>query len=154
MSSSLLKTLKPKAARFCAYRERSVSEVRTKLKTLGASETAIETLIKELIAENFINESRYAHAFASDKFRFNKWGKVKIRQQLRQKQLDEDEIDQALDNLPVKEYHEMIQLLIEQKLKGLSLDLEDGQKKQKVIRFLLQKGFEYDLIAPHLRLLS
>ncbi len=150
MGSASLKTLKPKAARFCAYRERSVSEVRSKLKALGASEPDAETLIKELIQENFIDESRYARAFASDKFRFNKWGKVKIRQLLRQKQVDEDEIERALENLPRQEYHEMIKSLVAQKLKGLPTELDSSQKKQKVIRFLLQKGFEYDLIAPHL----
>ena len=154
MSSASLKVLKPKAARFCAYRERSVLEVRTKLKNLGASESDTETLINELIKENFIDESRYAKAFASDKFRFNKWGKVKIRQQLRQKQLDEDEIDQALDQLPKEAYREMIKSLVEQKLKTLPEDQELSQKKQKVIRFLLQKGFEYELIAPHLSVLS
>lgn len=150
MGSAALKTLKPKAARFCAYRERSVSEVRTKLKALGASESDTEILIKELIQENFIDESRYARAFASDKFRFNKWGKVKIRQLLRQKQVDEDEIERALENLPRRDYQEMIKLLVTQKLKGLPADLDPVQKKQKVIRFLMQKGFEYDLIAPHL----
>lgn len=154
MSSASLKVLKPKAARFCAYRERSVLEVRTKLKNLGASESDAETLIKELIKENFIDESRYARAFASDKFRFNKWGKVKIRQQLRQKQVDENEIDRALDQVPKDEYHEMIKSLVGQKLKSLPTDLELGQKKQKVIRFMLQKGFEYELIAPHLSVLS
>ena len=150
MGSASLKVLKPKAARYCAYRERSVSEVRIKLKNLGASELDTETLIKELIKENFIDESRYASAFASDKFRFNKWGKVKIRQQLRQKQLDEDEIDRALEKLPLEEYREMIKSLVEQKLNGLPNDLDPSQKKQKVIRFLLQKGFEYEFIAPHL----
>lgn len=150
MGSASLKTLKPKAARFCAYRERSVSEVRTKLKTMGASEADTTALIQELINENFIDESRYARAFASDKFRFNKWGKIKIRQQLRQKQVDEDEIDKALNALPIKEYREMIKSLVEQKQKSLPVDQEHNQKKQKVIRFLLQKGFEYELIAPHL----
>lgn len=150
MGSSALKTLKPKAARFCAYRERSVSEVRIKLKALGASESDAEILIKELIQENFIDESRYAQAFASDKFRFNKWGKIKIRQLLRQKQVDEDEIESALEKLSKQEYQEMIKSLVAQKLKGLPTELEPSQKKQKVIRFLLQKGFEYDLIAPHL----
>lgn len=150
MGSASLKVLKPKAARFCAYRERSVTEVRTKLIALGASESDTDTLIKELIRENFIDESRYASAFASDKFRFNKWGKVKIRQQLRQKQLDEEEIDKALGQLPLEEYREMIRSLAEQKLKGLPQDLEPGQKKQKVIRFLLQKGFEYEMVAPYL----
>ena len=154
MGTASLKTLKPKAARFCAYRERSVSEVRTKLKALGASDPDTDTLIEELIQENFIDESRYARAFTSDKFRFNKWGKVKIRQQLRQKQVGEDEIERALDHLPEKEYHEMIQWLVVQKLKALPVDLEHSEKKQKLIRFLLQKGFEYELIAPHLAVLS
>lgn len=150
MGSASLKTLKPKAARFCAYRERSVSEVRTKLKTMGASEADTAILIQELINENFIDEGRFARAFTLDKFRINKWGKVKIRQQLRQKQVDEDEIENALNALLINEYQEMIKSLIEQKQKSLPVDQEPNQKKQKVIRFLLQKGFEYELIAPHL----
>ncbi len=150
MGSESLKTLKPKAARFCAYRERSVSEVRTKLQSLGAREVDIELLIDELIKENFIDESRYARAFVSDKFRFNKWGKVKIRQMLRQKLIDESEIEKALTILSKEEYSNMIKLLVEQKLRGLSNESDPHQKNQKVIRFLLQKGFEYELIAPHL----
>lgn len=121
---------------------------------MGASPTDIDLLIPQLIEENFIDESRYARAFVLDKFRFNKWGKVKIRQMLRQKQVDETQIDHALTLIPTGDYRTMIRQLVNQKLKTLPADLALNQKKQKVYRFLLQKGFEFEMITPQLEDLS
>ena len=154
MSTAEYKTLKIKAARFCAYRERAVQEVREKLRALGASEGQRDQLIQELIQENFLNEQRYARAFTLDKFRFNKWGKVKIRQQLRQKGVEEAEIDASLMSISGEDYVSMVRQLARQKGHTLQTEGDQSVKKQKVIRYLQQKGFEYEIIAQNIEFLS
>ena len=154
MSTAEYKTLKIKAARFCAYRERAVQEVREKLRAMGASEGQRDQLIQELIQENFLNEQRYARAFTLDKFRFNKWGKVKIRQQLRQKGVEEAEIDASLMSISGEDYVSMVRQLARQKGHTLQTEGDQSVKKQKVIRYLQQKGFEYEIIAQNIEFLS
>lgn len=154
MGSPDYKTLKIKAAKYCAYRERAVLEVREKLKTLDATESQVDKLIEELINENFLDEQRFARAFTLDKFRFNKWGKIKIRQQLRQKGVDVNEIERALEAIPSDEYQDMIRQLLQQKHAALKPESQQRIKNQKIVRFMLQKGFEYEVVAENLKLLS
>src|SRR6478609_905032 len=71
-----------KASSFCAYQERTQQEVRDKLWELQVNRDWIEEIISQLIVENFINEERFAKAFAGGKFRIKKWGKVKIVMEL------------------------------------------------------------------------
>ncbi|MBP9099229.1 MAG: RecX family transcriptional regulator, partial [Ferruginibacter sp.] len=74
-----------KIRHFCSYQERSHQEVKEKLYGFGLYKVDVETLLSEMIEENYLNEERYAIAFAGGKFRIKKWGKVKIRYELKQK---------------------------------------------------------------------
>ena len=76
-----------KLCRYCAYRERAISEVREKMTALDINECLQKRLIEQLIAENFINEKRYAESFARGKFRNNRWGRLKISKALLAKQI-------------------------------------------------------------------
>src|SRR5579863_890568 len=71
-----------KIARYCAYQERSHQEVRNKLFNYGLRSTSVDEILSHLITEGFLNEGRYAKAFAGGKFRIMKWGKLKIRKAL------------------------------------------------------------------------
>ena len=91
-----MKAAKIKAGVYCAYQERTQQEVRDKLYALGLHRDEVEEVLTELIIEKFVDEERYAKAFASGKFRLNKWGRIKISYVLRQKKLSEYCIEKAL----------------------------------------------------------
>ena len=110
--NDLFKTLLSKSMALCSKREYCIDDIRSRLDSLGSSVTDREKIIKTLIKENFINEERYASAFVKDKFRYNKWGKVKITAHLKAKHIPPAIISRALgsiDNeLYIKTLGEMI----------------------------------------------
>src|SRR6478736_3420107 len=85
-----------KIKHYCAYQERSHAETRDKLYGFGLYKHEVETLLTQLIEENYLNEERYAIAFAGGKFRMKQWGRVKIKYELKQKQVSEYNIKNAL----------------------------------------------------------
>lgn len=149
--SASLKSLKVKAAKFCAYRERAASEVRQKLMKIGASEEEAEEVLSILVKENFLNEDRFGRAFALDKFRFNKWGKIKIRHALVRLQLDNLTIEKSLDCIEKEEYSRLIEQLASKKYSSLE---GKANAKPKTVNYLMQKGFEYDEIKKCMSSLS
>lgn len=137
-------------ASYCAYRERSAREVRDKLKKKDSDPELVEAVVKKLRKEDFINDKRFAHAYAHDKFRLQKWGRIKIRQHLRMHDLDAAELETALyEATPDKDYGELLRELLEKKASTLKKE-PPFAKKQKITRFLLQRGFEGDLIREAL----
>jgi regulatory protein len=140
-----IKAAKNKVARYCAGGERSPKKVLEKLKQYGLEEDDSQQVLTELIELNFVNEERFANAFAKDKFRFNKWGKKRIEMELASQQIAHQLIQNALDEIPPQEYQEMIQVLATAKWQNLSKEPDEFNRKQKTIRFLLGKGFESDL---------
>ncbi len=102
-------------------------------------------LINELKKKEFINHLRYAKAFVHDKFIFYKWGKVKIIHHLRQKGIEEALINEAIEEINQKQY--LIVLKEEAQKKHLSMNTpKDFKSKQKILKFLSQKGFETELV--------
>ena len=85
-----------KAAAYCTPCERCTHEVVAKLKAWGVTEEAQQRIIERLKSENFINEERYSRAFVNDKLRFNQWGRIKIQAALREKQIDRENINNAI----------------------------------------------------------
>lgn len=136
---------KVKAAKYCAYQERTQQEVRDKLYSYGLYSDAVEEVLSELISEGFVNEERFAQAFARGKFRSNKWGRVKIELGLRQKGLSDYCIRSGLAEISEADYREILQLLIQKKWN--SLEKEDTYaRKHKTARYALGKGYESALI--------
>ena len=125
----------------CSRQERCTSDIRQKLVEYNLSIQEIDHIIKILIKENFINEDRYAVAFAHDKFRFNKWGKIKIEYQLKHKGIDNNIILKALGSIDSEEYLKMIKSELTKKFKK-DKSSNAYVLKSKLLRFGQSKGFE------------
>jgi regulatory protein len=136
----------PKIKQYCAYQERCHAEVRDKLYSFGLNKSEVEEIIYTLITENYLNEERFAFQYAGGKFRMKQWGKNKIKQALKQKQVSDYCIRKALNQIDEKDYQKAFQKLVEQKLKTLKGERNIFTKKRKLQDFLLQKGYENDLI--------
>ncbi len=135
-----------KAKQYCAYQERSHSEVREKLYSFGLYKKDVDELLSELISDNYLNEERFAIAFAGGKFRIKQWGRIKIKYTLRQKQVSDYSIKKALADIDDTDYQKTLQKLFDQKLKTLRSEKNVFTKKRKLQDHLMQKGFETDLI--------
>jgi regulatory protein len=136
----------PKAKHYCAYQERCHSEVKEKLYGFGLNTKEVDQIISTLIEENYLNEERFAIQFAGGHFRSKKWGRVKIKYQLKQKQVSEYCIKKSLKQIDEEEYLKTLQQIFEAKLKTLKSEKNIFIKKRKLQDHLLQKGFEADLI--------
>ncbi|MFM6934690.1 MAG: regulatory protein RecX [Flavobacteriales bacterium] len=130
---------------FCAYQERCVSEVRTKLERLGADESLSKEVINYLIEQRFLNEQRFVEAYVQGKLRIKKWGRQKIKAALYQKRIDAKLIQEGIYSaISDEEYQLVLASLIERKNSELSTEKNLQIKKQKLMRFLLSRGFQYD----------
>jgi regulatory protein len=136
----------PKIKQYCTYQERCHSEVRDKLYSFGLNKAEIEEIIFLLITENYLNEERFAIHYAGGKFRMKQWGKIKIKQSLKFKEISDYCIKKALKEIDSKEYEKTFQKLAEQKLKTLKSEKNIFIKKRKLQDFLLQKGFENEMV--------
>lgn len=126
----------------CAKRECCSTEVRRKvLSEMGGDSAATERIMSSLLADSFIDDARYAGAFVSDKTRFGGWGRVKIRQALRQKGLGEDVISGALALIDPEVSGSTLRSLLATKLRSLR---EDPHRKFKLLRFALSRGYAYE----------
>ena len=142
-----------KIKQYCAYQERCHAEVRDKLYSFGLHKNEVEEIISTLITENYLNEERFAIHFAGGKFRMKQWGKIKIKQALKYKQVSDYCIKKALKEIDVDEYEKTFQKLTQQKLKSLKGEKNIFIKKRKLQDFLLQKGFETQLVREAVNLL-
>ena len=136
----------PQVKQYCVYRERCHSEVKEKLYSLGLYKNDVEQLMAQLIEENYLNEERFAIQYAGGKFRMNQWGRVKIKYALRQKQVSEYSIKKALKQISENDYKRTLQKLAAQKLKTLKSETNVFSKKKKLQDYLLQKGYERELV--------
>ncbi|MBI4930415.1 MAG: RecX family transcriptional regulator [Bacteroidetes bacterium] len=134
-----------KAERFCAYQERCRFEVEKKLRELKAKPDEISKIIASLEEDEYLNDERYAKLFASGKFRIKRWGKNKIRAELRIKKMPDDFIQNALNAIDDEEYLKTIQHLIKRKAREVKTQ-DPKDKLRKIVNNLLSKGFESELI--------
>lgn len=146
MISNYLKQVFVKVSKFCAYQERTHQEVRTKLREYQCYGDDAEEVIVALIEDNFINEERFAKSFARGKFRLKYWGKTKIKHELKQRGLSKYCINSGLSEIPDDEYEATICRLIEKKKEEISGETIFVQKG-KITKYLLQKGYEQDIIS-------
>jgi regulatory protein len=143
--STLYITLLSKTMALCSRRELCVSDIQAKLESWGLGMAESEKIIQRLIKENFINEERYASAFAKDKFRYNKWGKIKIGFQLKSKKIPATVIKEALDTIDDDTYISVLKDLIKNHKRGVKAR-NDYEMKSKLLRFGLSRGFESSLL--------
>lgn len=132
--------------RYCNYQERCHYEVRNKLYELGCTTPEIEQHIAALIEAGLLNEERYACAIASGRFRLKKWGRRKIVQYLQVHKISPWCIKKALQEIDADEYIHTLRSLAESKLRSLHSEKNQFILQAKLRRYLLQKGYEADLI--------
>jgi regulatory protein len=137
---------------YCAYQERCHQEVISKLYELGYRGDAADEIIAKLIGDNFLNEERFAIAYARGKYRIKQWGKVRIRQELKMRHIPDYSIRKAMTAIDTEGlYLETLKNVIRLKSK----DYEgDSQKKEKLAAHAMRRGFEPDLVWETLKDLS
>lgn len=135
---------------FCAYRERCESEIKQKLYQWNVGEKEIDFYINYLKENNFLNEERFAVAFARGKFNIKSWGKRKIIQELQLKRIDSKKIRQSIEHIDEGFYFLRLQDLLEKKIKTIK-ESDTFKKKQKLLLYATQKGYEMDLINTVLK---
>lgn len=134
-----------KLMQFCAYRDRSHKEVEEKLKEMNMIPAAKEQIIIQLMREDFLNEERFARSFVRGKFRIKKWGKIKIKQELKFRDISAPIIKLALTEISEIDYQTSLSELAEKKL-VLIKESNPYKKKKKLLNYLLQKGYESHLV--------
>lgn len=140
-----------KLKHYCAYQERCHQEVKEKLYSLGLHRADVDEIISQLIEENYLNEERFAIQYAGSKFRMKHWGKVKIRYSLKQKQVSDYCIRKALIQIDQSSYLSTLEKLAEQKRASLTDESNVFVKMRKMQDYLLQKGYEADLVKQFIR---
>ena len=129
-----------KAKHFCAYQERCHTEVKEKLYPLGLWKKDVEELISQLIEENYLNEERYAIAFAGGKFRIKHWGRVKIKYELQQKKISACCIKKAMKESDDTGYKKTFLQLAEGKWGSLKSEKNIFARKRKTGVICCRKG--------------
>jgi regulatory protein len=136
---------------YCAYQERCHSEVRNKLLELNFRGIELEEAIASLIADNFLNEERFARSYTRGKFRIKQWGRRKIVAELKKKKVSDYCIKKGLQEIDEHEYGNTLKSLSEKKVAELKSEKNIWIRKQKVQRYLIQKGYEPDMISEILK---
>ena len=134
-----------KIKHYCGYQERCHAEVKEKLYSFGLWKKDVETILAQLIEENYLNEERFAQLFAGGKFRMKQWGRVKIKYELKQKHISEYCIKKGLKEINEDDYQKTLHKLAAAKWKSLKSDKNIFSKKSKTMNYLLQKGYEASL---------
>ena len=134
-----------KLAARCSTSEQCLSDVEAKLKRYDLSEEERTRILQHLVEEKYIDDKRYAEAFVRDKYRFNKWGRIKIAQGLRMKGIDNGTVNEAMEFIDETEYLHILRELIKAKRKSIR-GKSDYEVNGKLIRFAIGRGFEFAAI--------
>ncbi len=139
--------------RFCAYQERCHKEVVEKLRGMRMIPQAIDAIVGHLIQENYLNEERFAKSFVRGKFNIKKWGRNRIVQELRFRDISKFNIKYALQEVDEAEYHATLEELAQKRWKQLEGE-HPQRKKKKFVDYLLYRGWESHLVYEKLAVLS
>ncbi len=135
---------------FCAYQERSHQEVKDKLYSFGLYRMEVENILAELISENYLNEERFAKMFAGGKYRMKQWGRIKIINELKLKRVSPYNINIAIHEINENDYLQTLEKLALKKWQSLKAD-QYILREVKTTKYLMQKGFEVNLIKTALQ---
>ncbi len=139
-----------KLRKYCAYQERCHQEVKQKLFDLSIYGDTQDEIISDLITENFLNETRFAEGFVRGKYKMKKWGRAKILQELKRRQISAYNIKKGLNQIEDEIYFSNIEHLIDKKLRSLSSEKNQFIKRKKVQEFMMRKGYSYAELADFL----
>ena len=134
-----------KMAKYCAYQERCVKDVRDKLKTFDIPEEEKAKILDYLLDNHFVNDERFVKSFVRGKINQNGWGMNKIRFHLMQKSIDKELIDEALEQTGEEVYRQRLIDILKAKSKTIKAET-DFEKKRKLAAYAMQKGFEGNLV--------
>ena len=137
--------IKTKMEHYCAYQDRCHYDVEKKMREFFLIPEAKDEILLSLMSDKFLNEERFAKSFARGKFRIKHWGRRKIVQELKKRNISEYLIKEGLKEIDTSEYYTTIETLIEKKKSSVKAK-NDYELRNKLITFLLNKGFEYDLV--------
>ena len=140
-----------KLKHYCGYQERSHQEAKEKLYSFGLYKQEVEELLSRLIEENYLNEERFALAYAGGKFRMKGWGKMKILQSLKEKRVSNYCINKAMGAIDHSQYESTLRKFAASKWKTLKSEPNIFIKMRKTQNYLMQKGFEPGLVSDVLR---
>lgn len=136
-----------KLQKYCAYQDRCHKEVRSKLLDLEIYGADLEDIIVDLIADNFLNEERFARSYARGKFRMKQWGRFKIKQELKFRNISAYCLKKAMEEIDEEDYIDTLVHLIEKKKKQYEQKEKDLFKlKGKIAKYIIGKGFESPLV--------
>lgn len=134
-----------KLAAKCSVSEQCLSDIETKLAKYDLTDEEKTRILRHLVEEKYIDDGRYAEAYVRDKYRFNKWGRIKIAQGLRMKGIDRETIDTAMETIDEAEYFDILRGLIQSKRRSTK-GKNDYEVNGKLIRFATGRGFEFSAI--------
>ena len=134
-----------KMEHYCAYQERCHKEVVKKLQELGMIPISVDTIVSKLVEDNYLNETRFAQSYARGKFRIKKWGKIRIRRELKARDLSDYNIKKGLEEIPDLDYNTTFWSLFEKRKKEVYENIPSVQKK-KIISYLVYRGWELEKI--------
>ena len=138
--------IKEKLANYCAYQDRCHWEVEQKMREFNLISEAQDEILIYLIQNDFLNEERFAKSFARGKFYQKNWGKNKIRIELKKRKIPTKLIETGLKEINENDYSKTLSQLFEKKKEALKSERESFRKKTKIRNYLLQKGYEFELI--------
>lgn len=142
-----------KIKHYCSYQERSHYEVKEKLFSYGLFKKSVEEIIALLIEEDYLNEERFAKCYVSGKYKMNHWGRIKIEQGLKQRQVSTYNIRIAMKQIDEESYHQTLHKLAQQKWDRLKGE-QYIRRQAKTIDYLLQKGFEPSVVYSAVKALQ
>jgi regulatory protein len=145
-------SVKRKIENYCAYQERCHSEVKRKLNSLGIFGQDLDEYLCYLIDENFLSETRFSEAYVRGKFNNNNWGKVRIINELKSRNISDWNINKAIDQISEKEYNDKLKNLCEKKIDPR--EKPSPKLKDKIIRSLTYKGWEIDKVIKFVNQLT
>jgi regulatory protein len=139
-----------KAMAYCAYQERCHKEVKNKLYEWGLYKKDVEEICSRLITEGYLNEERFAIAFAGGKFRIKKWGRIRIIKELELRGVSPYCIRKGLQEIPDKDYRKLISKYVTDKKKEVK-ESNPLKKRYKIASFIISKGFEPEWVWEALK---
>lgn len=140
-----IKEAKQKIEYFCVYQERCHQEVVAKLRSMKMDSDEIDEIMVHLIAENFLNEERFACSFARGKHRIKHWGKIRIINELKFKNISQTLINIALKEITSEEYLETFHALAQRHWESIR-ETNTLKKRKKFCDYILRRGYESNLV--------
>ncbi len=129
--------------RYCAYQERCTDEVEKKLKEWSLPEQKIHGMIGSLRKEGFLDDERFLRSFVGGKLRINHWGRIRIRYELRCRNIPANLVESALNEINPETYRDIIKMLVVKKRKEI-MGRKAQDSRQKILNFVVGKGFEFE----------